>query len=57
MKDLIANNSLPGHVLNIDVSSQNMECILKYVYTGECELQEHNVFVLTIFKDLLKFNV
>ena len=40
MKDLITNSSLPGHVLNINVTSQNMEIILKYIYTGESEFQE-----------------
>ena len=46
MKDLITNNPLPGNVLKINVSSQNMKLILKYVYTGECEFEENNITVL-----------
>ena len=46
MKDLIRNNTLPGYVLKINVSSQNMGTILNYVYTGECEFEENNMFVL-----------
>ena len=39
MKNLLTNNSGPSYVLKIYISSQNMELIIEYIYTGECEVE------------------
>ena len=39
IKNLIKNSTGPSYVLKIDVSFHNMDLLIEYIYTGECEVE------------------
>ena len=64
LSDLIINNTGPGHVLRIDVSSKDMELVLRFVYTGECHIKEeylaefrNNIYYLQIQELNTKYKI
>ena len=56
MKNLITNTTGPSHVLKVDISSQNMELLLEYVYTGECEVESIHLSEFTKEVEYLHVN-